>query len=401
LRKTSRLLLLAALAGCGKRGDPLPPRRIVPQPVTGLAVSQRGDRLETSFVAPRAATDASRLGVLEVELWKSTQPGDFDKLATRSRQRVAPGETIVANEPLPLPGTLVRAAAQALARGRVSPRTPIVSLVTEPPPLAPEQLSLEVTHTGVLLRWVDPNPPPTPPPTPSPTPTPEAATPTATVAASATPTPTPTPTATPTPTPAPIPAPSPGAAVSPAPQAGPSPSPSVSPSPSPSPTPPPRVRGIWIYRRPEDGAYARPLQDDVVTAAEFEDRSVLPGEAWCYVARFLASKEPLIESDSSTEACTTFKDIAPPAAPIGVTVVLRSDGVDVSWSPSSEGDLAGYRVHRATAPEPPVRLAELTPEHTSFRDPSPRVGALNVYTVTAVDKAGNESLPSTPVQVRP
>jgi len=147
--------------------------------------------------------------------------------------------------------------------------------------------------------------------------------------------------------------------------------------------------------------YARPLQDAVVTASQFEDQSVLPGEDWCYVVRFLASKDPLVESESSSELCTTFKDIAPPAAPIGVTVVLRSDGVDVSWSPSPEGDLAGYRVYRATPPEAAARLGEVSADVTAFRDPSPRAGAVNVYTVTAIDKAGNESPASAPVQVRP
>jgi fibronectin type 3 domain-containing protein len=161
------------------------------------------------------------------------------------------------------------------------------------------------------------------------------------------------------------------------------------------------VRGIWIYRRSKDGVYARPLKDDVVTASQFEDRSVVPGEEWCYVVRFLASKDPLIESESSNELCTTFKDIAPPAVPIGVTVVLLADGVDVSWSPSPEGDLAGYRVYRSISPDPPVRLAEVPADRTSFRDPSSRAGAVNVYTVTAVDKAGNESPASAPVQVRP
>ena len=135
MRRTAGALLLFALCDCGKRGDPLPPLRIVPQPVTEFRLSQRGDRLETSFVAPRTATDASRLGVLEVEIWNTSQPGDFDKLATRKTQRVAPGETIVASEPLPAEGTVVRGAARAIARGRISNRTPIVTLVTQPPPL--------------------------------------------------------------------------------------------------------------------------------------------------------------------------------------------------------------------------------------------------------------------------
>ena len=145
----------------------------------------------------------------------------------------------------------------------------------------------------------------------------------------------------------------------------------------------------------------RPLQEEVLTTASFEDRSLQPGEEWCYVVRFLASREPLVESASSAEACATFKDIAAPAAPIGVTVVLRSDGVEVSWSPSSEGDLAGYRVYRATPPDEPARVGEVAMDQTSLKDPAPRAGALNVYTVTAFDKAGNESPASAPVQVRP
>lgn len=364
------MLLVAALAGCGKRGDPLPPLRIVPQPVTELRLSQRGDALETSFVAPRLATDSGRLGVIEVELLKTSQEGDFEKLAARTSERVAPGETIVKSEPLPPPGTVVRVAARASARGRTSNRTPIVTLVAQPPPLAPQMLTSELTPTGLLLRWVDPNPPP-----PEPEPTPQ-----------------PTPTVSPTPTPAPTPA-APGS---------PSPSPSASPSPTPQPTPTPPVRGFWVYRRAKDGVYARPLQEDVLTATEYEDRSVLPGEEWCYVVHFLASKQPLVESASPSEVCAGFKDIAAPAAPIGIAVVLRADGVEVSWSPSSEGDLAGYRVYRAAPPgEPPARVAEVSTEQTSIKDVSPQRGVVNVYTVTALDKAGNESPASSPVQVRP
>src|SRR5262249_8172541 len=122
----------------------------------------------------------------------------------------------------------------------------------------------------------------------------------------------------------------------------------------------------------------------------------------CYVVRFVAGKEPLVESASSAEACVTFKDIAAPAPPIGVAVVLRGDGVEISWSPSPEADLAGYRVYRSAPPgEPPVRRAELRAQQTSTVDASPRTGIVSVYTVTAFDRAGNESAPSSPVQVRP
>jgi hypothetical protein len=166
--------------------------------------------------------------------------------------------------------------------------------------------------------------------------------------------------------------------------------------------PPPESRGIWIYRRAKDGAFTNPLRAEPTTAASFEDTAVAPGEEWCYAVRFVASTDPVVESASAGEVCAAFKDIAAPAAPIGLAVVLHEDGVEVSWSPSAETDLAGYRVYRAAPPgAAPQRVAELPPEQTSLRDGAAKRGILAVYTVTAVDKAGNESPASSAVQVRP
>jgi fibronectin type 3 domain-containing protein len=83
-------------------------------------------------------------------------------------------------------------------------------------------------------------------------------------------------------------------------------------------------------------------------------------------------------------------------------VFLGPQGVEISWSPSSEEDLAGYRVYRIAPPgEPPVKIGELSPSQTSFKDPAPKPGVINAYTLTAFDKAGNESAGSNPIQVRP
>jgi hypothetical protein len=128
---------------------------------------------------------------------------------------------------------------------------------------------------------------------------------------------------------------------------------------------------------------------------------VQPGEEWCYVVRFLASKDPLVESPSSSEACVAFRDVGAPAAPIGIAVVVGNAGVEISWSPSPEPDLVGYRVYRAApAGEPALRLAEVPAGTTSHLDKTGTAGVVNVYTVTAVDKAGNESAASNAAQVR-
>ena len=100
-RACAALLGGLLLASCGKRGDPLPPLRRTPHPVTNLRVAQHGDRLEVSFVAPRGYADQARLPILEVELFRAEGEGDFDKVARKDRRRVAPGERIVEDEPIP------------------------------------------------------------------------------------------------------------------------------------------------------------------------------------------------------------------------------------------------------------------------------------------------------------
>jgi fibronectin type 3 domain-containing protein len=117
------------------------------------------------------------------------------------------------------------------------------------------------------------------------------------------------------------------------------------------------------------------------------------------VARLVTSTEPLVESADSPEACVEVKDVFPPAVPTGLTALLQESEVEVSWSPSSDADLASYRLYRASAGGGPQRVAEVPADGTSVRD-APPAGALHVYTLTAVDAQGNESAPSAPAEVR-
>jgi fibronectin type 3 domain-containing protein len=69
--------------------------------------------------------------------------------------------------------------------------------------------------------------------------------------------------------------------------------------------------------------------------------------------------------------------------------------VDLSWSINLETDLAGYRVYRSEQAGTPGEL--LTPElllTPAYRDTSVKSGQKYWYSVTAVDRSGNESAPS-------
>ena len=39
------IALLSAVAACGKKGNPLPPLRVIPNATTDLAVAQRGNQV--------------------------------------------------------------------------------------------------------------------------------------------------------------------------------------------------------------------------------------------------------------------------------------------------------------------------------------------------------------------
>src|SRR4029078_5350050 len=108
----------------------------------------------------------------------------------------------------------------------------------------------------------------------------------------------------------------------------------------------------------------------------------------------VTSTDPVVESAPSDEACANVQDVFPPAAPTRAPVLPREEAIDVPWRPSTEPDRASYRVYRSVAGAPAERLAQVPGTEPSFRGPSPRRGALNSYTVTAVDQAGNESPPS-------
>jgi hypothetical protein len=370
------LTIALAAHACGKRGEPQPPYPRTPQGATELRVAQRGEELEVSYVAPATTTSGFPLPVLEVELVRADVAGPLDKVARRRWRRVAPGERLVEKTPLPVPGTLIRTAARARSRGALSALTPVITFTVEVPPPKPTNLVAQLRPEGVALAWTSPFPKPTPTPAP---------------------TPTPTPTATPMPTPKPTPPATPSAGAR-GPSASPRPSPTPTPTPTPTPRPPP---AFWVYRRARTGgSYGGPLNGTPITTTALSDTAARRGENWCYVVRGVVATTPVaVESEPSEEVCMAVQDVFAPAPPSGVAVLWREGAAEVSWSPSAEPDLAGYRVYRTTGEAAPRRLADPPPTETSFLERG-LPGGVHAYTVTAVDRDGNESKASRPAEVR-
>jgi fibronectin type 3 domain-containing protein len=128
------------------------------------------------------------------------------------------------------------------------------------------------------------------------------------------------------------------------------------------------------------------------------------GKTYVYQVRSLVIAEGnSIESDDSTPAIVTPRDTFPPAAPQNLVVaeIPGENGavsVDLSWSINLENDLAGYRIYRSE--QQGERGHSLQVElllSPAYRDVSVQSGHRYWYVATAVDRAGNESVPSEPV----
>ena len=95
-------------------------------------------------------------------------------------------------------------------------------------------------------------------------------------------------------------------------------------------------------------------------------------------------------------------DVTPPAPPGGLVATAGDGQVDLSWSASPEGDLAGYDVHRATASGGPyTRLNGSLLTSPSYADTGVTNGTTYYYVVTATDATGNQSDDSAEAQATP
>ena len=116
-----------------------------------------------------------------------------------------------------------------------------------------------------------------------------------------------------------------------------------------------------------------------------------------------------LRSPASSPVTIAMRDTFPPhppsgleAVPGGATAADRS--IDLSWTPDTDADLAGYFVYRQEVDPKGVVTGTVTRLNTTpvvgpaYRDQTALAGHRYAYRVTAVDTAGNESAPSADLQ---
>jgi hypothetical protein len=102
-----------------------------------------------------------------------------------------------------------------------------------------------------------------------------------------------------------------------------------------------------------------------------------------------------VPGDDSPVTTVFAHDIFPPAAPSGVQAVYSlvpdHSFIDLTWTPNTESDLAGYNVYRHSGSDMPVKINSELVKTPRFADPGIRPGMKYFYSVSAVDLRGNES----------
>lgn len=331
---------------CGKKGPPLPPLVLLPNPPGDAAAVRRADRVDLTFRVPSANTDRSAPADLtHIEIYAWTVPGQVS--GEQVLQRGTKVGSILVNTPKDpdapepkapapkgpgldqnelatfseaLPSGVDPAAYRAYVavgfntrgrRGALSPTLAVPLVPAPPPPPAPR---VTYDEKALTLEW----------------------------------------------------------------------------------TPVAAAEGQPIaYAVYRPGAVPAPLTPTPLADASYSDPVVTWGEERCYEVRAVAVVESVrIESPASPPACATPTDTFAPAAPEGLVGVGSEGAISLIWTASREADLAGYLVLRAVAPA--TDLVPVTPApiaDTNFRDTVAGGGRVT-YAVVAVDKAGNRSMPS-------
>jgi hypothetical protein len=357
----SLLLLFIFLGGCASPGEPIERKPPIPEPVKDLVATQSGNDVILTFTLPTNAIDHRLL-----------QQTPTVEIYREFRTATAPGAPVLSTRPNPLPAVTIPPSVvdRYLNRGIVSYPDPLtaddfaqhpdtnleytvrtrgsgkksspdsnsVTLRVYPSPMSIDDVKPTFTRSAVELTWTSPQ--------------------RTLVGAS------------------------------------------------------PPITSYHIYRGElEAGAVASDNSLKLKTplarigesdSATYSDAQAILDTPYVYSVRSVVQYSGVsLESSDSNFATITPRDLLPPAAPQGLLVVpapAQTDSpahLELSWAISAEPDIAGYLVYRSDSQGTRgERLNQDLLPTPSFRDISVQPGKHYFYSVTAVDRSGNESAAS-------
>lgn len=146
-----------------------------------------------------------------------------------------------------------------------------------------------------------------------------------------------------------------------------------------------------VVAEPAIGNEAMAVVDKGIEWEKKYEYWIIPITAWQQDEKYKGEVEG---EDAPVEAVFT-KDIFPPAVPSGLQAVFsgvsQQSFIDLTWTPNTEPDLAGYNIYRRLEGQPAVKINSDLVKTPASRDSNVQPGATYFYSVSAADLRGNES----------
>jgi hypothetical protein len=160
---------------------------------------------------------------------------------------------------------------------------------------------------------------------------------------------------------------------------------------------PASVVGYNVYRRLQKRQFGGALlNSEPIASTSFVDTKFQYEVDYVYFVRALSQgANGLIESADSEPLALTPVDRFPPSAPNPVSIASSNGSISLFWPSSSEGDVVGYNVYRASSADTRdpdwSKLNDQPVTPVTFRDEQVVLDQTYFYRVTAVDRFNNES----------
>jgi hypothetical protein len=345
-------LVFAELTGCGLPGAPQPPSLNLPDRVTDLSAVRTGNQVALTWTMPKKNTDKLLLKA-DVQARVCRKETSAGPCVTAGTVQFAPGADASFTDTLP--AVLAAGAPRAVSyfvelenrKGRSAGLSNGADIAAGAAPAAVTDLSAEIAKTGVLLRWARN----------------ENGTESAGVAV--------------------------------------------------------RLQRTLLTPQPKKkehesplSAPAEPVNRTLLVTAGVEqgralDRDIHFGETYEYraqrVANVTADGQKLeLAGPLSAPVRIDAVNIFPPDVPAGLAAVATAGdngagstakpAIDLSWTPDTEADLAGYIVYRREGDGAWQRISPAQPVvGPGYRDDNVQPGHTYDYAVSAIDTEGHES----------
>lgn len=140
------------------------------------------------------------------------------------------------------------------------------------------------------------------------------------------------------------------------------------------------------------------LNNDPVSAETYVDILKKNLSRHPYYYRVTSVDTHYNESEASVPVKIKLPDVTPPKAPTVTGSSVREGQVALTWSQLHVYDLAGFNLYREVSGQR-AKINKKLVLNPSFVDASPPVDVPVIYTVVAVDETGNESEPSSTVNL--